>query len=154
MKLKRLFFTGLLLAAFTAAVSAQNYRTGLGIRLGTESGLSLKHFFAPSNAVEGILGVSKYHFQLTGLYEYQRPIPGAPGLNWFLGLGAHIGSIYYKDYNNRLLLGADFIAGIEYSFPVAPFSLGLDWKPAVNFVGNWNDYWYAPFAFTARYTFR
>ena len=154
MKLKKLFFAGLLIAAFSATANAQNYQTALGIRLGLENGISRKHFLSSSNAVEGILSISAYHFQLTGLYEYQRPLPGAPGLDWFIGLGAHIGSIYHKNYTNRMLVGADFIIGLEYAFPTVPFTLGLDWKPAVNFVGNWNEYWYAPFAFTARYTLK
>jgi hypothetical protein len=51
MKLKKLIFAGLLIAAFTTTtLQAQSYNTAFGVRLGYDSGLSLKHFFAPSNA--------------------------------------------------------------------------------------------------------
>ncbi|MDD3789283.1 MAG: hypothetical protein PHO94_11410 [Petrimonas sp.] len=156
MKLKRFFIAGLLIAAFTTTISAQNYRTGFGVRLGYDSGLTLKHFISPASALDGILSFSPNYFQLTGLYEYQQPIAGAPGLDWFVGLGAHLGAINKnKDqYSSALLLGGDLIAGLEYAFPTAPFTVGLDWKPSFNFTNNYNDYWYAGFALSIRYTFR
>ncbi len=78
MKLKKLFFTGLLIAAFTSAINAQQYNTSFGVRLGYDSGLTLKHFFAPASAGEFILSASPRYFQLTGLYEYQQPVPEHP----------------------------------------------------------------------------
>ena len=94
MKLKKLIFVGLLIAAFTTSVKAQSYDTAFGVRLGYDSGITLKHFFAPANAAEFILSASPRWFQLTGLYEYQQPVPGAPNLDWYVGLGAHIGGIH------------------------------------------------------------
>lgn len=152
MKLNKLFIAGILIAAFTTSLSAQNYKTGIGARLGYDSGITLKHFIAPASAVEGILSASPHHFQLTGLYEYQQPLPGVSNLDWFLGLGAHVGSIYKKGYKgDKLFVGGDLIAGLEYAFPTAPFTIGLDWKPSFNFVGDYNDYWYAGFALSLRY---
>lgn len=157
MKLKNLFIVGLLAFAFSiATANAQNYKTAFGARLGYDSGLTLKHSFAPSRAVEGILSASPHYFQLTGLYEYQQQLPGAPGLDWYVGLGAHIGNIYYKNYTGpgRFLVGADLIAGLEYAFPTAPFVLSLDWKPTFNFTNSYNDFWYAGLALSVRYTFK
>ncbi len=156
MKLKKLFIVGILVAAFTTSLSAQNYNTAFGVRLGYDSGLTLKHFMSPSSAAEFILSASPRYFQLTGLYEYQQPFPGAANLDWYLGLGAHIGGIY-KDrdrYENAFLVGADLIAGLEYAFPTAPFAVSLDWKPSFNFTNDYNDYWYSGFALSLRYTFR
>lgn len=154
MKLKKLFLTGLLVAALSTTLNAQNYRTAFGVRLGYDSGLTLKNFFSPANAFEGILSASPHHFQLTGLYEYQQPVPGAPNLDWYLGLGAHIGGLYKKEHRDSgFLLGADIIAGAEYIFPQAPFAISLDWKPAINFVNDYNEYWYAGFALSLRYRF-
>jgi|GEM_PF-36644 hypothetical protein len=156
MKLKKLFFAGLLIAATTSALNAQSYNTALGVRLGYDSGLTLKHFFAPANAAEFILSASPRYFQLTGLYEYQQPVPGAPNLDWYLGLGAHIGSIHHNKeaYSSAFLLGADLIAGLEYIFPQAPFTVSLDWKPSFNFTNSYNDYWYSGFALSLRYTLK
>jgi len=118
MKLKKLLFAGLLITAFATTLNAQQYNTAFGVRLGYDSGLSLKHFFAPANAAEFILSASPRYFQLAGLYEYQQPIPGAPNLDWYLGLGAHIGGIHHNkdNYDNAFLIGADIIGGIEYIF--------------------------------------
>ncbi|HMM16057.1 MAG TPA: hypothetical protein PKC47_00770, partial [Petrimonas sp.] len=112
MKLRNLFIvTVLAVTAITTTANAQNYKTAFGARLGYDSGITLKHFFAPASAFEGILSASPRYFQLTGLYEYQQPLPGAPGLDWYVGLGAHLGNVYYKDYNgSRFLLGGDLIA--------------------------------------------
>ena len=76
-----LIVTALAVAAITTTASAQNYTTAVGARLGYDNGITLKHFFAPASAFEGLLSVSPRYFQLTGMYEYQQPLPGAPGLS-------------------------------------------------------------------------
>lgn len=156
MKLKKLFFAALLMTALATTVNAQQYNTAFGVRLGYDSGLTLKHFFAPASAGEFILAASSNYFMLTGLYEYQQPVPGAPGLDWFVGVGAHLGGIHrHRDlYDNAFLIGADLIGGVEYIFPSAPFNISLDWKPAFNFTNSYNDFWFNGFALSLRYTFR
>ncbi len=156
MKLKKIFLTVLLVATSTTVLNAQSYKTAFGVRLGYENGLTLKHFLAPSSAAEFLFSASPRHFQLTGMYEFQQPVPDAPGLDWFVGIGAHLGSIHKKkdSYEGTLLIGADLIGGLEYSFPRAPFNLSLDWKPSFNFTSNYNDYWYSGFALSLRYTFK
>ncbi len=156
MKLQKLFFATFLMLVLATTAHAQQYKTAVGARLGYDNGLTLKHFFAPASAGEFILAASSNYFQLTGLYEYQQPVPGAPGLDWFVGLGAHLGGIHkHRDhYDNAFLLGADLIGGIEYVFPTAPFNVSLDWKPSFNFTNSYNDYWFNGFALSLRYTFR
>ncbi|MGI6074057.1 MAG: hypothetical protein ACOYEA_05405 [Fermentimonas sp.] len=154
MKLKRLFFVCLLFAAFTTTISAQRYNTSFGARLGYDSGFTLKHFFAPSNAGEFMLSASPRWFQVSGLYEYQQSVPDAPGLDWYLGIGGHLGAIHKdKPDSGNALVGMDLIAGIEYIFPSAPFNISLDWKPSFNFTNDYNDYWYSGFALSLRYRF-
>ena len=158
MKLKNLFIVGLLaFAAATTTASAQSYKTAFGARLGYDNGLTLKHFMAPATAVEGLLYFSKNYFVLTGLYEYQQPLPGAPGLDWYVGIGAHLGSLHgkvKKEHKSYFLAGADLIGGLEYTFPTAPFNVSLDWKPSFNFVNDYNDGWYYGLALSLRYTYR
>lgn len=157
MKIKTLLLVALLVvtAAGTTA-TAQSYKSAFGARLGYENGITLKHFLAPQSAVEGILSFSDHYFNITGMYEYQQPLKDAPGLDWFLGLGAHAGSIYTKEYDaeRRLLAGIDIIGGVEYTFPTAPFVVTLDWKPSFNLSTAYNNYWYAGLALSLRYTFK
>ncbi|MEA5129098.1 MAG: hypothetical protein VB074_13030 [Proteiniphilum sp.] len=156
MKLQKLLFAALLTTAFATTLNAQQYNSSLGVRLGYDNGVSLKHFFAPASAGEFIIAFSPNYFQATGLYEYQQPVPDVRGLEWYLGLGGHIGGIHkHKDrYDGTFLIGADLIGGIEYTFPQAPFNISLDWKPSINFTQSYNDYWYSGFALSLRYTFR
>lgn len=156
MKLKKLFFAAALMTTFAFTLNAQQYNTALGVRLGYDNGITLKHFFAPASAGEFILAASSNYFQLTGLYEYQQPFPGAPNLDWYVGIGAHLGAIHkHKElYDNAFLIGADLIGGIEYVFPQAPFNISLDWKPSFNFTNSYNDNWYSGFALSLRYTFK
>lgn len=153
MKIKELFFIGILLCLFSVSAHAQSYRNGIGIRLGYDNGISAKHFFGATSAVEGIASVSPNYFHLTGLYAYHQPISEVENLNWFVGIGAHLGVVHAKGYSgNRLLLGPDLLAGLEYSFPTVPFAVSLDWKPSFNFSNGYNPYWYASLALTLRYT--
>ena len=158
MKFKNLFITVMLIvASFATTANAQSYKTAFGVRLGYDNGLTLKHFIAPANAFEGLLYISKNYFVVTGLYEYQQPLPGAPGLDWYVGLGAHLGGLHgkvKKEHKSGLLLGADLIGGLEYTFPTAPFNVSLDWKPSFNFTSDYNDGWYYGLALSLRYTFR
>lgn len=55
---KFLFFIVTLNLAITLA--AQDYKTGVGLRLGWESGIIVKHFLDTDAAVEGIIGTSPY----------------------------------------------------------------------------------------------
>ena len=153
--LKRIVLGLVLLIGFGTASQAQNMSTGIGARLGFDSGLTVKHFLNSQNAVEGLLSFSPKYFQLTGLYEWQQSIHQVNNLYWYFGAGAHLGAIHKDkhDYSNSFLVGIDGILGLEYIFPTVPLTLGLDWKPAVNFTNSYNDYWYAGFALSLRYVF-
>lgn len=161
MKIKMTFFILLLCSIFYTA-EAQSYRTGLGARLGYFNGITIKHFVSESNAIEGIASFRWNGFILTGLYEWQKPVRGARGLDYELGLGAHIGTWGDRDNDfwdndgplddNFTVVGVDFIAGLEYTFAEVPFNVGLDWKPAFNFGGY--RWWGDGLALSIRYTWR
>lgn len=175
--MKKLLLT-FVLAILTTGLFAQGggagYNTGIGLRFGhRESGLSVKHFLGNGNAIEGILTTGWYYrgSRITGLYEWQKPISGADGLSWFIGVGAHVGfyserywykgdckdGVYqhdgewYRCDGTRAVIGLDGILGLEYKFPQVPFTLGLDLKPSFDLFG-WGSN-YGDLAFTARYAF-
>jgi hypothetical protein len=149
--------------------NAQDYKTGLGIRLGGfTSGFSIKHFLNEKGAVEGIAGFGRRSFVLTGLYEHHFPLTGVNGLGLYVGGGGHLGFfghrssyLVYKYKNERVYVieeghtafipGADFIFGIEYKFQGAPFTVGFDLKPFVDFYDGVSGY--ADGAFNVRYVF-
>ena len=159
MRLKKLLLAIVLMAIFTSKLSAQEYNLAVGLRLGYDSGISARYFFMPHNAVEGILSFSPNAFKITGLYQFQMPFLSVDNLDWFVGIGAHIGSVtrYFqqrKNLDHAFLFGADLIGGIEYVFPTAPFAISLDWKPSFSFTNTHaNDFWFYGFGLSIRYTF-
>lgn len=137
------FFISLIIA-FTLMVSlnAQDYKTALGLRAGYPYGLTLKHFLGENNAIEGILASKWRGFLITGLYEFERWTGEYPGLNWYWGVGAHLGAWnegynrYLDDTYSGVVIGVDGILGLEYTFDEIPLNLSLDILPAIDLVGN------------------
>ena len=154
MKLNNLFIITLSMSLLTTTLHAQNYNTALGVRLGYDSGLTLKHFFTQENAAEIILSISPRYFQVTGMYDYQQLVPGSSDLSWVVGLGGHLGGIHHdkEKYRSNLLLGVDLMVGLEYSVARTPYTIAIDWKPSFNFTNSYNDYWLNGFAISLRYT--
>lgn len=134
-------------------LKAQQGQTGVGIRLGTDPGITVKHFVRENGAIEGILHTGYRGLMVTGLYEWHTPISSAPGLKFYAGLGAHLGMFdhysryYYYRHGNHyhydvieghrgVSIGPDGIIGLEYDFSEIPLNLGLDIKPALDFHGD------------------
>ncbi len=156
MKLRKLFIVATLVA-ITSTLSAQNYKTGIGARVGFFNGLTVKHFVNRNNAVEGILNFRWDGVIITGLYEWQYPLPNAQGFEYYLGVGGHIGIFDDYEWHDKkhkndasTIVGLDLILGLEYTFPQAPFTIGLDYKPAFNFIGD-NRVWADGLALNIRF---
>lgn len=140
-----------LLSIISLETTAQRYKTAIGFRFGGQTnGLTIRHFTDSKTALEGILSVGYNAFLVTGLYEKFVPISGASGLNWFYGIGGHVGFfrengyyfynkkrvIYYD--NNSTIVGIDGIIGLDYKFKNAPINIGIDVKPFMDFYGGAN----------------
>ncbi len=140
--MKKLMFVLLVTLFLGLETKAQDYNTGIGLRGGWGTGLTVKHFLSGNSAVEGILDSRWRGFSLTGLYEIHNQAFDVPRLNWYYGFGGHIGfwdGKYYRDYNNNenyTVIGIDGILGLEHNFDVIPFNLSIDWKPAINLAGS------------------
>jgi hypothetical protein len=120
------------------------YETALGVRIGGTSGVSFKHMYNNSSAVEAIVGTFGNGFSITGLIERHRNAFDAVGLNWYYGAGVHLafynGNSYYRvggrevpDRDNHDVgFGVNGIIGLEYSLPDdIPVAFSLDFKPFV-----------------------
>lgn len=129
---------------------AQDYQTGIGLRAGVSNGLTVKHFLSEGAALEGILHTRWRGLVITGLYEVHQDIDELPGLRWFYGGGAHIGTWngdrghpnWADNYNGYTIFGIDGIIGLDYKIDGAPIGLSLDYKPAFNLsnvAGFWGD---------------
>ena len=140
--MKKLIIATILIFFAVSNSNAQSYNTGIGLRGGFFSGVTVKHFLDQKNALEGLLSTRWGGFNVTALYEVHNQAFNAPGLNWYYGAGGHIGFWDEKnassnyDYDNYTIIGIDAILGIEYNFAEVPLNIGLDWKPILNLVGH------------------
>lgn len=149
--------------AFAASnsLSAQSYKTGIGLRLGgLTDGLTIKQFVNNTTAFEGIVSAANSSVIVTGLYEIHVPVEQSKQLRLYYGVGGHIGffndggGYYYNNnriYTNTTVAGIDGILGMEYKFSGAPINIGFDFKPFVDFYNT--SYVYFDGALSIRYTF-
>jgi hypothetical protein len=145
---------------FATTVSAQDYKTALGVRLSSSSAMvnnsiSLKHFLNEKTAVEALFSFGD-PLALGALVEMHKPL-GTSGIQWFYGGGGYIA--FVKTYNTTkakdetdVNFGAQGVIGMDYKFANIPLNLSLDWKPELNIVGDIN-FEPAAIGFTARFTF-
>ena len=148
-KFKILIILGFLFLFSVNHSEAQFYNTGVGARIGSYTGIGVKHFLSDQNAIEGMLTFPWNNIFLAHvLYEFQKPFKGTDYFSWYIGGGGHIGGDH-----GTTIIGLDFIIGVEYTFKEAPFCIGIDWKPEVNFVGDQN-WWGDKVALTVKYVFR
>ena len=156
--MKKIILTLALVIFISAFASAQDYSTGVGLRLGFSNGLTVKHFLSQRSAVEGLLATRWRGFEITGLFEVHNQAFDVERLNWYYGFGGHIGfwngdNTTWGDVGtNYTLIGIDGILGIEYNFSEVPINISLDWKPAFNLTG-YTGFWGDGGALSIRYIF-
>ncbi len=128
----RILLLGAFLSFFSlTTLSAQDYDTSIGIRLGSANGISVKHFVNQATAVEGLLVYRRNGFRLVGMAVQHIPLGRKTDTYLYFGGGAHVG------YNNLLVTerdsyevgGIDALLGIEFGLPRLDASLAFDIKP-------------------------
>ncbi|MFI5134180.1 MAG: hypothetical protein ACHQEB_07585 [Chitinophagales bacterium] len=160
--MKKIFLVSLLLAGVVSlnAVSAQEYKTALGVRLSSSgavvnNSISLKHFINEKTAIDALFSFGD-PLALAVLIENNKPLTGT-GIQWYYGGGGYLA--FVKTYNpnkgkneTNTNVGAQGVLGLDYKFANLPLNLSLDWKPELNIVTDIN---FEPSAigFTARFTF-
>lgn len=155
------FAIAIMLFVCAGAQAQSGYSTGIGLRGGIASGLTIKHFIKSDAAIEGIISSSFKHrgTVITVLYEKHAQAFNTRGLQWYYGLGGHVGfhdghNYYHKGhehYNDHVVaLGVDGVLGLEYYIRDIPFTIGADIKPYIN-IPSGGGYWDS--ALHVRYVF-
>lgn len=129
--MKYLFALIIFMTSLGTGLSQDNYINAIGMRGGNPTGVTYKHFIGRYSVIEGIVGVSfsyndpsskRLGLSVTGLYEYHFFL--TEGFNAFAGGGISLGG--GKDL---IILNADVIGGLEYTFYNFPLNISLDYKP-------------------------
>ena len=130
MKKKTLMIFAFIFLAF-AGVNAQEYKTAFGAKFytgdGSIGGLNIRHSTSEHTALEGSLLFFSGGVGLEGLYEYQAPIAGAEGLQYFVGGGGLLGFSTGRSSNTTFALR--LTGGIDYKFADAPIDISLGFDP-------------------------
>lgn len=132
---------GLLLTLITTAFSgnfAQSYDTSLGLRLGTDWGITVQHRIFNKTTLEGIIqsSLQREEAMVTLMGEQHFPVISRR-FNLYYGGGLHKGWISETNTETGALyrdpFGITFIGGLEIT--LARLNISYDFKPSINLVG-------------------
>ena len=150
--MKRLFLSfAILLATTTIMLAQQRVGSAIGLRFGSPTSLSAKHFFNDEAAVEVMAGFRPYFARdysysfLGAAYQHHMPLDfgdsDLAGLHWYLGAGGTFQFWKYKDefflrnlrgrgdYSTSTIRIAGY-AGLQYALEEAPIEFTIDWSPS------------------------
>lgn len=167
--MKKLYLT--VLVGLIVTTSWAQYDRSAGVRLGSSSGFTFKKFIHEEEAFELLLSGRNDGLQLTGTYQFHKPLNFNFSDRFYLnyGAGGHFGyesrrrilhqtdpfgRQFINDNHKEFTMGVDGIIGIEYRWLKVPITFGLDIKPYFDFIGMRTArfrFWDS--AITARYIF-
>ncbi|NUQ23065.1 MAG: hypothetical protein HUU34_03865 [Saprospiraceae bacterium] len=133
--------TMMLLLGGIIRAEAQSYNTAMGMRLGTDWGVTIQQRVAKRTSIEAIVQSSLQREEaiVTLMGEQHMPFL-TRRLNFYTGGGFHMGwgkapasveGTPVEDYSNPM--GITVIAGLELS--LGKFNISYDFKPAINIRG-------------------
>ena len=115
------------------SVHAQEYQTALGAKFYatnfTSGGINIRHSTSEKNALEGTLLFFDGGLGVEGLYEFQGPINGAPGLQYYVGGGGMLAFGTGRFNNNSTAFALRLTGGVDYKFTDVPIDISLGFDP-------------------------
>ncbi len=152
MKTKLLLSVFIIILSITS-VSAQEYKSSLGMRVGLLNGITFKQFVGEKLAFEALVSYRYSALNLSALLEYHIPVK-EENFNMIMGLGGRVGymGIIDDDQESAFNGGIEAMLGFEYKFPKSPFTIGIDWKPIL-YIGELTGFNADEVGLSIRYTF-
>jgi len=139
--MKKFLFISSLIFCFLVSTDlhAQQFKSAVGLRLGSPTSVSLKTHLNESNALELMAGGRWYSgyswYNLGAAYQIHKPlnIEGVEGLEYYFGAGA---SVYFWSFDfasdaSSTTLGVQGYLGAQYTFKDTPISITVDWVPTI-----------------------
>ena len=121
----------LLILLVTAGANAQSYQTAVGAKFytgeGSVGGLNIRHINSENTALEGSLLFYSGGLGIEGLYQYQAPVTGAEGLQYFVGGGGMLG--FGTGRSSATTFALRLTGGLDYHFADAPIAVSLGFDP-------------------------
>jgi hypothetical protein len=128
-----LALTGIAHAAPAAAQSQEGRGFGLGLIIGSPTGLSLKGFLSPEHAIDGAVGFGliggddlRVHADL--LWQFRIQSWSSAALDLHVGVGPELGFHGHRDPHgdDHLNIGVRGPIGLSLMFTPAPFEVFLE----------------------------
>lgn len=144
--MKKLFLPILAAAIFTVGVDKAQaqapYKTAIGLAFDMGTGPTLwgpqiKHAFNGNNAGNAQVLFGDNHTVIGVDYSYNRPVPNAQGLNWFVGIGPQLAFVD-QGPKDKTYFAIRPAAGLEYKISTLPLGVHFDWKPWWNLTNDSN----------------
>ena len=114
--------------AFPAGKASKSEQFGLGLILGTQTGLSAKYWLDNTHAIDAALGFGDISIHADYLWHswnmLNQPKSGQVATYW--GLGANV-----KDQKNENELKVRLVGGIAFYFPRHPVEIFLELVPVL-----------------------
>jgi hypothetical protein len=111
--------------------NGQDYETAVGAKFytgnGSLGGINIRHLTASNTALEGSLLFFSGGLGVEGLYEYQAPIPGVDGLQYYVGGGGMLG--FGTGKGKGTFFALRLTGGVDYKFADAPIAVSLAFDP-------------------------
>ncbi|MEQ9423365.1 MAG: hypothetical protein RJQ09_03025 [Cyclobacteriaceae bacterium] len=129
------------------------YDNSAGLRLGYTPAVTFKKFVHDEEAIELFISGRKSGVQLTGIYQFHKPLETSFTDRLYLnyGVGGHFGfesRRRYRRFTNsqdqnevvvkkkgQFAMGVDAIIGLEYRWLSVPMTIGFDVKPHFTYIG-------------------
>ncbi|GAA4322866.1 hypothetical protein [Flaviaesturariibacter amylovorans] len=147
------------LVALGQSAHAQQYKSGVGLRLDLGEGSTLvgpafKHFFNNHSAGEFSLLFGGNTTMLGAEYQYHGAIPNAGGLQWYAGAGGSLGFFKVGPFKQTNFWLRPLV-GLDYKLGATPLAVGFDWRPMIRLTNTegGGTFTAARFGLAARYTF-
>src|SRR5690606_9396042 len=128
-----------LLAIGAQEAKAQTpYKSAIGLVFdgdaGSNVGIQYKTAVGPTTAFQAQASFRSNWISLGADYQYEKSIPGAEGLAWYVGGGTHLCIETSDGPGDKTFMGLRPQAGLEYKIPPVPLAFHLDYKPTIGIV--------------------
>ena len=162
--MKKIILFSTFIICVVSSMNAQDVSDhAIGVRFGDNDGfggeLTYQRLLTERNRFELDLGYRNHKdfnaFKLTGIYQWVWGID--EGFNWYVGVGAGIGSWsrgndFIGIEDDGVFINADGNIGIEYNFN-GPILISLDFRPEIGLIGDYGKDTDLDLALSIRYQF-
>lgn len=132
-KMKYLLITSFCFLMVASDLSAQDFDSAIGLRLGYPTSVSYKKFISETNALEGYVGYRNFigasYLSINGAFQIHKDIEDVDRLQYYYGGGASA-VLWSVDFGSgSTSFGLQGYLGLSYTFEGTPINVSADWIP-------------------------